>query len=177
MGGYAAGSAGLPSNGSSRVSHCPWPGTLSKHSANASISLQGRTSKPLSLRARACGAARGLHHKSNQDTSYSCATIVTQSGYNFGFIREVCVWVGARQAWEHAVGNPTAVHPYCKRGATVLLRYHSHGHRDAHGSDTVAIPLQYRCTTVVLPWRQRRMADFTEGLLAPKIWAVARILA
>ena len=66
-----------------------------------------------------------------------------------GFIREVRVWVGATQAWEHAVGNPTAVHPYCKRGATVLLRYHSHGHRDAHGSDTIVVPLQYRCTTVV----------------------------
>jgi len=30
---------------------------------------------------------------------------------------------------------------------------------------------------LVLPWRQGRMTDFTEGLLAPKTWAVAQILA
>ena len=40
------------------------------------------------------------------------------------------------------------MHPYCKRGATVVLRYHSHGHRDAHGSTTVALPLHYRRTAV-----------------------------
>ena len=57
-----------------------------------------------------------------------------------------------------------------KRSATVLqryhygitpmpLRYHSHGHRDAHGSDTVAIPVQYRWYTLELPSDHRRSGD------------------
>jgi hypothetical protein len=49
----------------------------------------------------------------------------------------------------------TAVRRLCYGIATVFLRYCSHVDRDPHGSNTGAIPEQYRSTTVELPSRQQ----------------------
>jgi hypothetical protein len=48
-------------------------------------------------------------------------------------------------------GSATVVLPCGERGATVVQRYHSHVEPDPHGSDTVVVPLQYRCNTVAIP--------------------------
>jgi hypothetical protein len=51
-------------------------------------------------------------------------------------------WEGVRPAAPSGCSNtPAWLRRYYDGTATALLRHHSHGHRDAHGSGAVAVPL------------------------------------
>ena len=69
----------------------------------------------------------------------------------FRFIREVCVLVEPRQAWEHrrqSDGGPPIVQAWCNGIATVPLPWASRCPWEWYRSNTVAIPLHYRRTAV-----------------------------